>query len=144
MDRGAGELAMSIHDYEAIYAENYNKGTAALKVYGTFKPSEHNYFRGCTMMDGSTIDISSRTTALPLVSVFTDGDNTLKFAEGATTVYIRLGEMSFPDGKVISWAEKPDGIGTIKFRSTDEGRHLSFIPKDDGLYATSGLMIIVR
>ena len=37
-----------------------------------------------------------RTTALPLVSVFTDGDNTLKFAEGAKTVYIRLGEKSFP------------------------------------------------
>ena len=55
MDRGAGELAMNIHDYEAM-----------------------------------------RTTALPLVSVFTDGDNTLKFAEGAKTVYIRLGEKSFP------------------------------------------------
>ena len=96
------------------------------------------------MMDGSTIDISSRTTALPLVSVFTNGDNTLKFAEGATTVYIRLGEKRFPGGKVISWAEKPDGIGTVKFRCADEGHQLSFIPKGDGLYATSGLMFIVR
>ena len=135
---------MSVRDYEAIYAENYNEGTAALKVYGTFKASEHDYFRGCTMMDGSTIDISSRTTALPLVSVFTNGDNTLKFAEGATTVYIRLGEKRFPGGKVISWDEKPDGIGTVKFRCADEGRQLSFVSKDDGLYATSGLMIIVR
>ena len=32
----------------------------------------------------------------------------------------------------------------VKFRCADEGRQLSFVSKDDGLYATSGLMIIVR
>ena len=35
-------------------------------------------------------------------------------------------------------------VGVELEKVGDEGHQLSFIPKDDGLYATSGLMIIVR
>ena len=56
------------------------------------------------MQEGSTIDLSERTAALPLVSAFTntDSDRTLKFADGAT-VYVALGGKRFAGGKVISW-----------------------------------------
>jgi hypothetical protein len=75
---------INVGGYEALYDGNVNTGTALLKVHGTFKPSAHDCFHGCEMQDGSTIDLSSRSNALPLVSAFTTGDNMLKFANGAT------------------------------------------------------------
>ena len=75
---------LSVRNYEAAYGFNYNSGTAALNVYGVFKPSAHDYFYGCTMQNGSTIDLSARTNALPFASASTSGANTLGFAENAT------------------------------------------------------------
>ena len=84
-------------------------------------------------------------TALPLVSAFTntDSDRTLKFADGAT-VYVAQGGKRFAGGKVISWNEKPANIGTIKFRSAPGERKYAFVAKDDGLYAMSGMVILVK
>ena len=136
---------LSVHNYVAIYAEDCNEGTAELKVYGTFKPSDHDYFRGCTMQNGSTIDLSLRTTALPLVSAFTSGNGTLKFAEDTTTVFVKTdGRSISSQTPVISWSAKPECIDFVKFKCADEGRHFSFIVKDDGLYPSSGLAIVIR
>jgi hypothetical protein len=137
---------LSVRNYEALYGYNSNAGNAALDVYGTFTPSSHDYFRGCTMMDGSTIDLSLRETALPLVSAFTNesSDRTLKFADGAT-VYVALGEKKLSDdGKVISWDEKPANIRTVKFVGAPGDSKGVYIAKDDGLYRSTGLMIMVR
>ena len=136
---------LNVRNYEALYDRNSNNGTAAFNIYGTFKPSAHNYFHGCTMQDGSTIDLSLREAALPLVSAFTntDSDRTLKFADGAT-VYVALGGQRFAGGKVISWDETPENINQIKFRSAPGERKCSFVAKDDGLYLFAGLMVLVR
>ena len=136
---------LSVRNYEALYDRNSNNGTAAFNIHGAFKPSAHDYFHGCTMQDGSTIDLSLREAALPLVSVFTNtnSDRTLKFADGAT-VYVALGGKRFAGGKVISWNEKPANIGTVKFRSAPGERRCAFIAKDDGLYAMSGMVILVK
>jgi hypothetical protein len=137
---------LNLHDYVALYGENTNMGNEAINVFGTFKPSPtHNYFHGCRMMDASTIDLSERTAALPLVSAFTntDSDRTLKFADGAT-VYVALGGKRFAGGKVISWDEKPENIGTVKFRSVPGERRYAFVAKDDGLYTMSGMVILVK
>ena len=137
----------NVHDYVALNSVNANSGNETINVFGTFKPSPtHNYFHGCMMQDGSTIDLSERMAAIPLVSAFTneESDRTLKFADGAT-VYIDLPAQKLSGGKVISWEEKPDNIGTVKFRhvpgSTAKGY---FAAKDDGLYLASGFIILVR
>ncbi len=136
--------ALSVHDYEAVYDWNANSGTAALNVYGAFKPSEHDYFYGCTMQDGSTIDLSSRTNALPRVSAFTGGDNTLKFATNAI-VRVKLGGRKVSRNEpIVSWATAPENLAGLKFVCGDENRRFSIVKKDDGLYIHTGLVIFVR
>ena len=138
---------LNVHDYVALYGTNANLGNEAINVFGTFRPSSaHNYFHGCRMMDGSTIDLSERTSAIPLLSAFTntESDRTLKFADGAT-VYIDLGGKKFPQGKVISWAEKPANINTVKFlHAPGVAPKGGFVAMSDGLYLKTGIMIFVR
>jgi hypothetical protein len=136
---------LSVHDYEAAYDLDYNSGTAALNVYGAFKPSEHDYFYGCTMQDGSTIDLSSRTNALPRVAAFTTaGDKTLKFADNAT-VKIKLGGMKVSKNEpIVSWTTPPENLAGLKFVCGDERRRFGVLKKDDGLYIYSGTLIFVR
>ena len=55
---------------------------AALNVYGIFKPSTGGRFCTCTMHDGSTIDLSGMTTALPLFSA--GCSELVKFVAGST------------------------------------------------------------
>ena len=90
------------------------------------------------------MDLSSRTSALPLVSAFTTGDNKLKFANGAT-VSVKFGERRVSSRTpIISWdsASKPTGIDTVKFVSATGERKRSFVAQDDGLYALNGLIIL--
>ena len=126
---------------------NLRKSKSRLRVFGTFKPSAHDCFHGCTMMDGSTIDISLRESALPLVSAFTNtnSDRTLKFADGAT-VYMALGGKRFAGGKVISWeaGSAPGNVDTLKFTSVGGERKRHFAVKDDGLYAHVGFVSVIR
>ena len=138
--------SLSVHDYVARYNGNANDGTGALNVYGTFTPSAHDVFYGCTMQDGSTIDLSSRTNALPLVSAFTDGGitNTLKFADGAT-VFINPGTLTVNSKTpIVTWEEKPANIGTVKFKWSDPECKRAFVRKNDGLYSFCGFMIFVK
>ena len=137
-----GACAFNVGDYEALYDGTGDAGSGTVKVFGTFKPSAHDRFYGATMQDGSTIDLSLRTSALPLVSSSAGGDKTLKFADGAT-VYVRLGDFNAPSGtRVISWGQPPANIGTVMIVSADIGR--SFVPLDDGLYVRRGFMLLVR
>ncbi len=135
---------ISVRDYEQVYGSNYNDGTAAFNVHGTFKPAAgHDYFYGCTMQNGSTIDLSSRTGALPLVSSFTNGDKTLKFAAG--TIHVKLGERNVTRNTcLISWSSKPSGIASTRFVSAEGERSRRFSARADGLYLSGGTMIIVR
>ena len=135
---------ISVRDYEQVYGANNNDGTAAFNVHGTFKPAaDHNYFYGCTMQNGSTIDLSSRTGALPLVSSFTKGDNTLKFAAG--TIHVKLGERSVTRNTcLISWSSKPSGIASTRFVNAEGEHSRRFSARADGLYLSGGTMIIVR
>ena len=126
--------ASSVHDYEAVFNGNYNLGAAALNVHGTFKPSAHDCFYGCTMMDGSTIDLTNRTTPLPLTSAFTDsGLKTLSFANGAT-IRVKVDGRSFSGRtvKVMSWNEPP---ANVTFVSAGNG---TVKAEADGLYFVKG------
>ena len=106
------KVPVSVRDYMALYPSGNGTGTAALNVYGTFKPSAHNYFYGPTMQDGSTIDLSARTSSLPSVSDSWDGDRTLKFASGAT-VTIDVGDRAATlarGTRLVSWSAMPAGV----------------------------------
>ena len=137
---------LTVHDYHANYEGTSNTGTAVLKVCGTFKPSAHNCYYGATITDGATIDLSARTSPLDVVSSFTSGDNTLKFADGAT-VTIKIGKRQ-PSAKVplISWTNetKPVNIGNITFIMSDIPGNWYVVKKEDGLYIDSGGIIFVR
>ena len=65
-----GDITIELGDYVVSYAGNESNGTGVLKVHGAFVPNTDSFF-GCTMQDGSTIDLSGRTTALPAAAAFT-------------------------------------------------------------------------
>ncbi len=136
---------MTVSNYTAAaVADGASVGTNVLNVCGTFKPVT-KYFRGCTMQNGATMDFSEWPDSQPVASAYTcEGDKDITFADGAT-VYVKLGSRKFADGKVISWNEKPKNVGTVKFRSAPGEYKRTFTSKDDGLYMTSGgLMVLVR
>ena len=96
------------------------------------------------MQDGSTIDLSSRTNALPRVSAFTAGDNTLKFATNAT-VRVKLGGRKVSHKTpIVSWATAPENLAGLKFVCGDEERRFAVIKKEDGIYIQRGMVIFVR
>ena len=138
---------LSVRSYEALYNANTNYGTTNLNVFGTFKPSSHDYYYGCTLRDGSTIDFTSRTNELGRVktlneaSAFTSGKNKIDFAAGGT-VGIRLGDHLPPSGgQLIAWASKPEDV---TFKPAEGERTYSLVKKSDGLYIQSGFLLIVR
>ena len=141
---------MSVHDYTAAdVKEGTNLGTGALNVHGTFKPATA-YFRGVTMQNGSTIDLSQwpESAEWPISSAYTcDGDKEIRFAnaeEGKnTTVTVKLGDRRKSDGKLFSWADGAD-VSHVKFVRGDSDRHYSLVKKDDGLYTFTGFFVTIR
>ena len=126
------QVPMDVGDYYAVYNYNANDGNVAINVHGKFVPSEtHNYFRGCVMQNGSTIDLGARTTALNAKSSFTTGANTLGFASGAT---INVDLSKRPDNLrefaksaepfVILWDEAPDS--SVKFKIDADTKRKGF------------------
>jgi hypothetical protein len=126
------QVPMDVGDYYAVYNYNANDGNVAINVHGKFVPSEtHNYFRGCVMQNGSTIDLGARTTALNAKSSFTTGANTLGFASGAT---INVDLSKRPDNLrefaksaepfVIAWTEVPDS--SVKFKVDADTKRKGF------------------
>jgi hypothetical protein len=135
---------VNLRDYEALYDGTANTGTGAVNVSGTFKPSAHDKFYGVTMQGGSTIDLSSRTNALPLVSAFTTGANTLKFADNST-IYINTGDLKVDrKSPAITWDEPPANIRTVKFKNADPESTRTFVSRDDGVYALTGFVILIK
>ncbi len=134
---------LDVHDYEPQWSgAGYNKGSKALNVHGTFKPAAHDYFYGCTLMDGATIDLSNRTGALPLTSAFTDtGKKTLEFASGVTVNVLASAKNATKtaNGKqIISWSAIPEGV---TFLPAKKGQRL--VPKADGLYLEGNSFIVI-
>ena len=120
------QVPMDVRDYIAVYGANYNDGNGIIKVHGTFVPSEtHNYFHGCEMQNGSTIDFGARTNALNATSSFGSGAKTLSFAPGAT-VTVDLSKRTdnlrqfakSADPFLIVWTTPPDA--TVKFNVDEE------------------------
>ena len=148
----------SVHDYKIAGSQNqWGTGTAyGLNVYGTFTPISTTFY-GCTMMNGSTIDLSGKTGAWSIQSSIANAANsygltaaqqtarkTVSFADNAT-IKIKLGERKVKTGdKIVDWTGKmPANLATLRFTSA-EGEHFGLQKKDDGLYIVHGFIILVR
>ena len=131
-----------VRDYEALGSADHSfNQTGTMEVYGVFKPTG-DYWCGCTLMNGATLDLSTRTAALDAVSSLSYNKD-LSFEENAV-VNVVLGEKRFSSGgKILSWTSetKPANIDTVKFVRADADRRYSLVVKSDGLYASEGLTI---
>ena len=148
--------ALSVCDYEAVFYGNYNDGTNVLKVCGAFKPSAHNYFYGCTMLDGSTLDLTSRTNAWPVTSAFTGGSKTVAFAANANITVKLEGRTDLKTVAksetpyVATWTEQTAPPASVKFVVDLDTRRKGYkVRRDDTVHAlrlikSGGLVIIVK
>ena len=151
---------LSVRDYEAVWTSSnttHNQGTAALNVFGTFTPSaSHDRFYGCTMQDGSTIDLSGRTGAFSTLSTFTTGSTNIQFAAGANVTVNLAGRedlktlVKSETPYVMTW---PEGLGpaaNVTFKVDAETKRMGLkVVRDDetnGVRLTyqQGFMFILR
>ena len=149
-----GTLAVS--NYTARYTGGYNRGNAAIKVYGTFTPSAvdnngKDCFHGCEMQGGSFIDLSAKAAGWKNVAGWggssADGNKTTTFANNAT-VGILLGTRKVKsEEKIIDWsaAIPSNRAGLTFFGQFANGRRTKLKVMDDGLYAPKkGFIVVVR
>ena len=148
------KASLDVHDYTANAANVANSGTAALNVWGTFRPlalvGEKDYFYGCTLQNGSTLDLSGRTVVWKTTSDCTGGANEVTFAANATiTVNLAGREIAFPSGehclKIIDWeTNPPDSTTKFKLDAETRAQGYSCAKREDGLYLSKpGFMILV-
>ena len=151
--------ALSVRDYEAVWSSNtktHNEGTAALNVYGTFTPAAGQKFYGCTMQNGSTIDLSGRTGTFSTLSYYTGGSTNIKFAANANVTINLAGRTDLrtivksENPFVVTW---PEGLGpaaSVTFQVDAETKQNRFkIVRDDErnglrLVRASGFVLIVQ
>ena len=145
-----GDLVCNTSSSDEGHNANSYKATTP-KLYGTFKPNT-DYFHGVELQDGATIDLSGRTTTLPLrgrryadASASDTCLHTVTFAAPvepaeSITIYVKLGERD-AHGKLISWDSIPDGVN---FVSASGEKERSFLVTDRGLSLSTGFKIIFR
>ena len=138
-----GTTRIDLLNYDSHDTKETNEGNDGLHVWGVFTPHSTTY-RGLTMEDGSTLDLSAMEVALPSVSPECSSFP-LKFAENAT-VCVKVGERSLSKGaQLVSWTTPPENIGTVTFKRAVGERNFHVESRDDGLYyQPSGFMIIVK
>ncbi|MBR2939860.1 MAG: hypothetical protein IKC14_00965, partial [Kiritimatiellae bacterium] len=142
---------LSVRNYEPAYGYDANEGTGVFSVHGTFKPAAHDYFYGVTLMDGSTIDLSQRTSALPLTSLFSGGRKTIDFAVNAKVTVDLSGRadvaaLAKSEDYVVTWTEATAPGADVTFR-LDAATAAKYTLKADatGLrLGRGGFMMIVR
>ena len=129
----------SVRNYTAAYTyAGANTGDVDLNVYGTFTP-ETDCFYGCTMRDGSRIDLSGKSGAWSSTAAFTTaGRKTVRYANDANvTIYVGARRPEIGE-KVIAWSDLPDTSVTFALAYDDgEDRGLALSPASDGLYVKS-------
>jgi autotransporter-associated beta strand protein len=123
---------------------------ATVSVARAFAPVT-DYFCNTLLLDGATLDLSERSTALDVKSLDTANDNDyrLSFADNAH-VMVGFGERCFREQvKVVDWTPdtKPSNLATLKFKASPENRYRSrLVVTEKGIWAgpATGMRIIVR
>ena len=135
--------ALDVGNYYAACTTNVNNGTGVMRVYGRFTPTT-DYFYGCTLQDGAILDLNGREGPWSTTSAFTSGLNRVTFASGAT-ITVDAHERPTWGGKIVDWGEGGMPTG-VTFRLDDASRAMgrNLYVRDNGLYATVGVMLIVK
>ncbi|MBQ8114361.1 MAG: hypothetical protein IJ146_14260 [Kiritimatiellae bacterium] len=151
--------AVDVRDYVAYRASSkHNEGTAAFKVYGTFTPAT-DIFYGCQMQNGSTVDLSGRTTAWHTTTAAdgaAKGSTTVTFADNATitvNLYGREGLFALArsaDPFVVTWNQEPENLATLKFVPDAKSKKMGFklvpdtkmVPGEEGQVEKKGLRLV--
>lgn len=128
--------AVDVRDYVAYRTSSkHNEGTAAFKVYGTFTPMS-DIFYGCQMQNGSTVDLSARTTVWNTTTAAASeakGSTTVTFADGATvTIEFTAGRaalrqlLELDNRYVAKWTTETAPASTVKFVPSATLRSLGY------------------
>ena len=148
---------LSVSNYLASYIQQWNHGSAAIKVYGTFTPAgvDENgleYFHGCEMQDGSTIDLSAKTATWDTTATGwggtgeADGSRTVTFATNATVTLDLHGRTLAKGEKIVSWIAAPENLNTLTFAldaATAEAGE-SLVVTDSGIYYAADENIVAH
>ena len=95
----------SVRDYEArFYSLESNMGTKQMTVAGVFKPMVLSYY-GCTMLAGSTMDLTAWPGSWPMTSAF--GENGKTDLEFANSGEITVNLAGRTDLKTLAWSADP-------------------------------------
>ena len=134
---------LDVENYYAACTNNVNNGVTAMNVYGRFTPAT-DYFYGCTLQDGATLDLNGRNGAWSTTSAFTSGANHVTFASGATITLDVSTRPTFK-GKIVDWGagNTPSDV-TFKLDAASKAMGRALRVKDDGLYAVGGVILIIR
>ncbi len=139
--------ALTVRDYTARYEGTSNAGSAAMNVYGTFTPVTDNFY-GCTMQNGSTLDLTSKTDVWSTTGAFTSGLTNVTFAANAV-VNVALAadrELTFDEhglAQVVSWETEPPDTTKFKLAGPALERKRPLLRRPGGLYMMRSMMMII-
>jgi len=124
-------------------AESNN--TMTTTVYGRFTPVT-DFFHNTLLADGAVLDLSGRSSAFSPKSAITpvkSAQKCLTFAEGTITVDIHGRTFrETAQRQLIAWDAPPENV-KFKVDAASARAGYRVIVQDDGLYVTSGLIIVI-
>ena len=138
---------LTARNYVARYEGTSNTGAAALNVYGTFTPVTDKFY-GCTMQNGSTLDLTSKNDVWSTKGAFESGLNTVTFAENAV-VNVALSadrELLFDENgfaQVVAWEEEPPQSTAFKLVGPALQNKRPLLRRPGGLYLMRASMMIL-
>ena len=139
--------ALTVRDYIARYEGTSNAGSAAMNVYGTFTPVTDNFY-GCTLQNGATLDLTSKTDVWSTTGAFTSGLNAVTFAANAV-VNVALAadrELTFDEhglAQVVAWETEPPDTTKFKLAGPALRNSRPLLRRSGGLYLMRSTMVII-
>ena len=107
-----------------------------IHVFGSLRPNT-DYFHGCEMQDGSTLDLRGRTAPF-LTRGRNAGDTntltTITFATNATVTIDVRGRELVEGMCLVKWNERPDATTTFAFDAETAAGGVAPFVTDEGLY----------
>jgi len=151
------KVPFSVRNYEAVYPYNYNQGSAAMNVYGVFKPVT-NFYYGCTMQNGSTMDLRAwpADSGWPMYSRFTSGKKDIGFASGTaespSVVNVNLAGRTdlnairkSENPYIVTWSSQPANVNfVLDAQSRADGYRLYSEAEGLRIKRFTGFIILVK
>jgi len=140
-------VPFTVGGYEACYGvADKNEGAGVMTVNQVFKPCNACY-RGVTLADGATLDLSGFSGVFTGTSAFTAGSNAVTYPTGTeetgAKMFVELHGRALTQSQIVSWEAVPAYL-TVKEteRTRADGRFV--ITKDNGLFVVGGTVLLFR